>query len=57
MGWNMDVTQLGSHIEIKSRQETLKYIIQEGLNIFNERGWKEGTTYWENETKKYLIFS
>ena len=57
MGWNMDVTQLGSHIEIKSRQETLKYIIQEGLNIFNERGWKEGTEYWNNETKKYLIFS
>jgi hypothetical protein len=38
-----------------SRRDTLNYIIQGGLSIFKERGFKEGEEYWKNLCKKYKI--
>lgn len=39
----------------KSRRETIQYILQQSNEIFLERGFTEGYTYWQKNTKKYLI--
>lgn len=38
-----------------TRLETLRYIINEGYALFEERGWKEGKVYWENECKRFSV--
>lgn len=42
-------------VEPSSRRNTLKYIMQGGLSIFRERGFKEGEEYWKHLCKKYKI--
>ncbi len=37
-----------------TRVDTIKYIMDQGLAIFKERGWKDGASYWKRECKKYL---
>ena len=47
----------GDDMAVKSRKETMKYIICQGLSIMEERGWSDGYNYWESECKKYLVFT
>jgi len=42
---------------VGTRKETMDFVIREGLNIMQERGWTDGYEYWKNECKKYLVFS
>lgn len=37
----------------QSRKQTSKYIIAQGHQLFNERGFVDGTTWWEKECIKY----
>lgn len=50
------IKQPGNKIP-ESRLSTMNYIIEQGLGIFEERGWTEGYNYWKEETKKYELFS
>jgi hypothetical protein len=38
-----------------SRRKTMKFIMDEGLEIFKERGFQEGEEYWIEICKKYKI--
>lgn len=38
-----------------SRKKTMKFIMDEGLEIFKERGFQEGEEYWIEICKKYKI--
>jgi len=41
-----------------TRVETVQYVMNQGLAIFKERGWKDGASYWKRECKKYFtLFS
>jgi len=46
---------LVNHTQLKSRKETVRYLIKEGASIFEERGWKQGLEYWNTDCKKYLF--
>lgn len=39
----------------KSRRDTIEYIMNEGLEFFQERGWTQGQRYWEQQCKKYSV--
>tara|TARA_B110000008_G_scaffold17534_1_gene16296 strand:+ start:5223 stop:5804 length:582 start_codon:yes stop_codon:yes gene_type:complete len=41
----------------QTRLDTMQYIIQQGFEIFSERGWSEGYKYWQYETKNYELFA
>ena len=43
--------------EVRTRKETMDFIICEGLKIMKERGWTDGYDYWKKECKKYLVFT
>ena len=42
--------------EPDTRMATLNYIIEQGVRIFEERGWVEGADYWKEKCKQYLVF-
>ena len=42
---------------VQSRQNTMQFIICEGLNIMQERGWTVGYHYWKESCQKYLVFT
>jgi len=37
-----------------TRLDAVEFIMAQGLVLFQERGWKEGETYWKSECNKYL---
>lgn len=47
----------GRRRNAKTRLETMRFIVNEGLEIFRERGWSDGYEYWNEECKKYNLFS
>ena len=42
---------------VRTRIESMEFIISEGLKIMKERGWTDGYDYWKRESKKYLVFT
>jgi hypothetical protein len=46
-----------SQARVRTRKETMDFIICEGLKIMKERGWTDGYDYWKRECKKYLVFT
>ena len=42
--------------EIATRKETLRFLMEEARACFQERGFTEGETYWNEKCKQYLIF-
>lgn len=39
----------------KTRKDTLQFIMDQGHEIFRERGWIEGQLYWKSQCKKYSV--
>ena len=42
--------------EIGTRKETMTFLMDEARACMQERGFKEGETYWNEKCKQYLIF-
>lgn len=42
--------------EIATRKDTLTFLMEEARACFQERGFTEGETYWNEKCKQYLMF-